>query len=148
MDIIQTPEKVFYFQDCLDRVKRLKEKRIKRVKEKKNKPAIRATKYILTILRMCPSGLLFFNHLVYCGYRNCSENSSFRVTVQKIKVLWPSWRTKPVKITHKKHQGGKCGKQIEEQQITGNNRLACLMNHMDWQDDKKRGKIVQILQTC
>lgn len=52
MDTIQTSEKVSYFKDCLDRLKR---------QEKKNKPAIIATKYILTmsILRMRPSGLLF-----------------------------------------------------------------------------------------
>lgn len=51
MDTTQTPEKVSYFKDCLYRFKR---------QEKKTKPAKIAKKYILTmsILRMCPSGLL------------------------------------------------------------------------------------------
>lgn len=54
-----------------------------------------------------------FNHLVYCRYRNGSGNSSCRVTVQKIKVLWPSWGAKPVKIAHRKHQGGSMENRLE-----------------------------------
>lgn len=88
-----------------------------------------------------------FSHLVYCRYRIFFWKQVLRSYSAKNKSPVTQLRTKLMKITHRKHQGGKHAKQIWARQINGKQRLASLMHHMEWWGDIKRGKIVQRLWT-